>query len=289
MRCLTPSSEGDLARLDAALRQNTRLVESSTFVEHALFTILTLAALNSIQSKLITPLPSQSSFKFQPLATLHSAPLLMLAFFWRLFPYSARPFRFRILIIGKANTGKTTILQKFCSGTDIPIVRDRNGKTIRRLENLDPTAERGLHDINHEITYPTYPGFVFHDSQGLEAGSVEEAQKIMDFVESRTKMEDEQALHAVWYCVSGDDARPFGAAEMKFFDLDKGKGKPHNLPVVVAFTKYDALEIKAEGELGRENFTEEPTEQEIAARAEELFQEHFLKRVMTSPHPPAAH
>ncbi|KAG8853142.1 hypothetical protein FRB96_008394, partial [Tulasnella sp. 330] len=39
----------------------------------------------------------------------------------------SRPFRFRILIAGKANTGKTTIANKICSETDLPIVRDQYG------------------------------------------------------------------------------------------------------------------------------------------------------------------
>ena len=42
--------------------------------------------------------------------------------------------RFRILVIGRANAGKTTLLQRVCKTTEFPIVRDRRGKkVIRRL------------------------------------------------------------------------------------------------------------------------------------------------------------
>ena len=36
---------------------------------------------------------------------------------------------FRILVIGKRNSGKTTILQKLCGGT-VPIVRDQHGNQV---------------------------------------------------------------------------------------------------------------------------------------------------------------
>jgi predicted GTPase len=38
--------------------------------------------------------------------------------------------RFRVLIIGRANAGKTTICQKMCNETDPPVVYDRNGKEV---------------------------------------------------------------------------------------------------------------------------------------------------------------
>ena len=51
--------------------------------------------------------------------------------------------QFRILIIGKANAGKTTILRKMCNAKpDVkPIIYDAKGKKVKenvRLENLQP-------------------------------------------------------------------------------------------------------------------------------------------------------
>ena len=46
--------------------------------------------------------------------------------------------RFRILIIGRANAGKTTILQKVCNTTKKPVIYNSNGKKVCSVnENLD--------------------------------------------------------------------------------------------------------------------------------------------------------
>jgi len=39
--------------------------------------------------------------------------------------------RFRILIIGRANAGKTTILQKVCNTTEKPVIYNSKGKKVR--------------------------------------------------------------------------------------------------------------------------------------------------------------
>ena len=38
--------------------------------------------------------------------------------------------QFRILVIGQANAGKTTLLQRVCKTTESPIVRNRNGHKV---------------------------------------------------------------------------------------------------------------------------------------------------------------
>ena len=128
---------------------------------------------------------------------------------------------FRVLIIGRANAGKTTILEKVCGvaqGTK-PIIYDEEGVhlkantkatlepqlksrfkllvPIKQLLELDgktapthltPSVEvccmymmmvlmlihnlfqRGIHNIEHQITYPGC-NFIFHDSQGFESGA----------------------------------------------------------------------------------------------------------------------
>ena len=59
--------------------------------------------------------------------------------------------------------------------------------------------QRGLHDIEHEITYEG-SNFIFHDSQGFESGAKEEIEVVWDFIQkklSASKLEDQ--LHAIWY------------------------------------------------------------------------------------------
>ncbi len=66
--------------------------------------------------------------------------------------------QFRILIIGKANAGKTTILRKVC--------------------NAKPDGE---HNIEYQLTYPG-SNFIFHDSRGIEAGSDNELKVVKDYL-----------------------------------------------------------------------------------------------------------
>ncbi|KDQ56747.1 hypothetical protein JAAARDRAFT_131928 [Jaapia argillacea MUCL 33604] len=152
---------------------------------------------------------------------------------------------FRILIIGKANAGKTTILQKVCNakpGTK-PIISDRNGKKVSSWFKK-PTATRGEHDIEHQITYPGST-FVFHDSRGFESGSENELQTVKEFIDecaTRSKLVDR--LHVIWYCIPLDGSREISAAEMAFFMIGTG-----DVPVVVIFAKFDALIVKAAIEL----------------------------------------
>lgn len=42
--------------------------------------------------------------------------------------------RFRILIVGRANAGKTTILKRICNTTDDPEIYDKNGKKVLDLD-----------------------------------------------------------------------------------------------------------------------------------------------------------
>jgi GTPase SAR1 family protein len=41
--------------------------------------------------------------------------------------------RFRILIIGRANAGKTTILQKVCKAREIPEIFNSTGEKVRNM------------------------------------------------------------------------------------------------------------------------------------------------------------
>ena len=59
--------------------------------------------------------------------------------------------------------------------------------------------QRGLHDVRNEIRFPSRPGFVFHDSRGFEAGSVDEFATVRKFVEdSSTTRSVKEQLHAIW-------------------------------------------------------------------------------------------
>ena len=59
--------------------------------------------------------------------------------------------------------------------------------------------QRGMHDIEHQITYPG-SNFIFHDSRGFESGSTEELEIAWRFIEKKAaETELKNQLHAIWY------------------------------------------------------------------------------------------
>ncbi|KAG1732649.1 uncharacterized protein EDB91DRAFT_665046 [Suillus paluster] len=178
--------------------------------------------------------------------------------------------RFRVLILGRANAGKTTILQKVCNTTEQPEIFNAEGEKIDAAV-VEGSRLRGNHDITNEMVFKSNPGFVFHDSCGFEAGSVEEFEEMKKFISERANAKKlEERLHAIWYCIPMDDHwRTFQRSEEKFFsECNTG-----NVPVIAVFTKFEALCPVAFGELGEEliGVSNEECLKRIAQRVEELF------------------
>ncbi|KAF9459650.1 hypothetical protein BDZ94DRAFT_1171259 [Collybia nuda] len=192
--------------------------------------------------------------------------------------------RFRVLIIGRANSGKTTILKKICNTTDDPIVYDDRGKRISNLA-LKPTRNRGMHDIESEISFRSSPQFVFHDSRGFEAGGKEEMEKVKTFISERSKSKKLQdQIHVIWYCIPMDNDRPVTHAEEEFFS----KSVIKKVPVVLIFTKCEALQGAAVNKLQNQGLTWEQAVQGGPEHAEEIL--NMVNEVVKQkPYPPQAH
>ncbi len=105
-------------------------------------------------------------------------------------------------------------------------------------------GKRGIHDIEHQITYEG-SNFIFHDSQGFESGAREELEAVWDFIEKQSNAPHlRDQLHAIWYfgistlhkqrlisgfhryCLPMDSSRPILPTELEFFNKGTGKGKP---------------------------------------------------------------
>ncbi|KAG8956980.1 hypothetical protein FRC03_010649 [Tulasnella sp. 419] len=193
--------------------------------------------------------------------------------------------RFRILIIGKANSGKTTILQKMCGTTDTPVVIDKDGNKIDHSNLENPTAMRGMHDIEHEISYPSNPRFVFHDSRGFEAGSVDEMDKVRNFIAERSaRSELKDRLHVIWFCVPMDSRRILSTAESAFFENGTG-----DVPVIVVFTKWDGQVVHSYSDLKQQGRKPVDAYREAPQHAMGIFQRHYLPAITGVAHPPAAY
>ncbi|KAG1838742.1 hypothetical protein C8R48DRAFT_666756 [Suillus tomentosus] len=192
--------------------------------------------------------------------------------------------RFRILVIGRANAGKTTILQRVCNTRDNPNIYNNAGEQVGIILLLT-CSQRGLHDIENEMVFESNRGFIFHDSRGFEAGGTSEFEKVKAFISRRskeTKMTNQ--LHAIWYCIPMDEAcRSFTAAEKKFFsECDTG-----SIPVIVLFTKFDALYDVEFSKLRAEGKSRKDARELAPKQAEESFpngpQLKFLKEVRWPP------
>ncbi|KAG2117698.1 GTP-binding protein, partial [Suillus cothurnatus] len=172
--------------------------------------------------------------------------------------------RFRILIIGRANAGKTTILQRVCKTRENPVIYNSKG------EKIDPTVpQRGLHDIENEMVFQNNPGFVFHDSRGFEAGGQPEFDKVKAFIARRSKEKRlSDRIHVIWYCIPMDeDGRSFTEAEVKFFSqCDTG-----SIAVIVLFTKFDALYDDEFAELISKGLSRKDAQALAAQHAKEAF------------------
>ncbi|KAF8344795.1 hypothetical protein F5887DRAFT_885852 [Amanita rubescens] len=179
---------------------------------------------------------------------------------------------FRILVIGRAIAGKTTILEKVCGvakGTK-PIIYDKDGKSKR------------LHNIEHQITYPG-SNFIFHDSQGFEPGSTEELEIAWKFIERKyAETELKNQLHVVLYCIPMDNSHPIQPAELEFFN--KGTGR---VPLVTIFTKFDT---QIACEFDKLTDAKDEDEWERAREiAESTFQTVYLPKVLNAKYPPIAY
>ncbi|KAG2045970.1 hypothetical protein BDR06DRAFT_899966 [Suillus hirtellus] len=193
--------------------------------------------------------------------------------------------RFRILVIGRANAGKTTILQRVCNTQDSPEIYNRAGTKVG-YELM--YFQRGEHNIENEMVFKSSPGFVFHDSRGFEAGGESEFNMVKAFITCRSKeTEITNQLHVIWYCIPMDEAsRSFTAGENKFFsECDTG-----TIPVIILFTKFDAFYDVAFKQL-RDNGTPRKDATTLAPKhAEELFANGpQLKFLNGLPRPPKCH
>ncbi|KZP15907.1 hypothetical protein FIBSPDRAFT_958425 [Athelia psychrophila] len=194
--------------------------------------------------------------------------------------------RFRTLIIGRANAGKTTILQKVCGTTKKPVVYDAQGEKIKTRRYLMPSSDRGLHDINNTMVFESNPGFIFHDSRGFEAGGAQELDDVTAFLSARsssTKLKDQ--VHAVWYCIPLDDDRPFTRAEINFFS-ECGTG---SVPVIVIFTKFDAMDDKAFGELIEQGLSADEARARAPDHAAVMFERDLKDVLYGMKYPPKSH
>ncbi|KAH9052332.1 GTP-binding protein [Lactarius vividus] len=177
-------------------------------------------------------------------------------------------FQFRVLVIGRANSGKTTILQRICETTDSPtFYRIFQGK--EKVRGPTFCLRRGEHRIDDELVFSNHKGYVFHDSCGIESGGTEELQVLQNFIRRKSRERRlENRLHAIWYCVPMDNQRP--QLDLKFF---QNICPDRNVPVIAVFTKFD--QFRRNVQIHLEDFGS-PNDS-VLDGVEKRFEEHYIR------------
>ncbi|KAL0947868.1 hypothetical protein HGRIS_010503 [Hohenbuehelia grisea] len=193
--------------------------------------------------------------------------------------------RFRILVIGKANAGKTTLLQKVCNTTESPVIYNPRGDKIG-LRVVLPSKRRGQHKIEDELVFAGHDKFIFHDSQGFEAGSDVELNVVKKFIKKRSKEPNlADRLHAVWFCIPTDSPRILLEHETSFFhECDPGK-----VPVIAIFTKFDYRHRETYYKLLDEGRSCSEAKKMSPRIARQDFENMYKPRLYERRYPPCAH
>ncbi|KAK7460651.1 hypothetical protein VKT23_009367 [Stygiomarasmius scandens] len=193
---------------------------------------------------------------------------------------------FRVLVMGRRNAGKTTLLKRMTDSFDGEVeIRDPNGNLVDP-SIINPSVERGNSAIENEIRYPSNRAYVFHDSRGAEAGSLEEPELVREFIKKRQSMNLDDRIHVIWYCLPVDSDRPLLEDELSFFNFEELKG----IPIVAIFTKFEGRINKAFSALKEEGLPLRQAKLGAKSKAVADFRHVIADRKLGSfRHPPGAH
>ncbi|KAJ7448358.1 hypothetical protein FB451DRAFT_1053847 [Mycena latifolia] len=199
--------------------------------------------------------------------------------------------RLRILVLGRRNAGKTTILKKMCGsdGSGLEIINVK-GERVTSFFLTQKQTQRGMSDIENEITFKSTPHFVFHDSRGIEAGAEHEqnstlsTEYLWNFLEKRSETTNIQdQVHAVWFCIPMDNPRaPSAEFELAFFNAKRSL-----VPVIAVFTKFESLFDEAYDNLpDDDDLSDAERNQEACKVAQSKFKATVLKAIQSTKYPP---
>ncbi|KAK2463327.1 hypothetical protein APHAL10511_004638 [Amanita phalloides] len=130
--------------------------------------------------------------------------------------------KFRILVVGRTGTGKSSLIDAIFKASLTDVQHDQAG-----------TA-----DINREITSNFNEHLILHDSQGYEPGDEEKFNILKGFIVERSKKGVSEGIHAIWLCIPVPYAngRFLEKGDEKIFKLNRNK-----VPIILVFTKLDLL------------------------------------------------
>ncbi|KAI0246859.1 hypothetical protein BJV78DRAFT_1286034 [Lactifluus subvellereus] len=149
-------------------------------------------------------------------------------------------FRFRILVVGKSRSGKSSLINSIFKVNTA--VRIQSPYAFLPSHPDSPSGGKkptpGNADFNVGFSHPDNSRLIVHEFPGFEPGYAQNLQTIRDFIAGRTdaNLPLSERLHAIWICVPSAD----------LIDGRLGDGVEEILgtqkvPVVLVFTKFDLL------------------------------------------------
>ncbi|KAI0245737.1 hypothetical protein BJV78DRAFT_262384 [Lactifluus subvellereus] len=127
-------------------------------------------------------------------------------------------FKFRILVVGKSRSGKSSL--------------------INSIFKVDTAPTPGNADINVGFSYPDNSRLIVHECPGFEPEYAQNLQAIREFITGRTdaNLPLSETLHAIWICVPTTDL-----IDGRLGDRVEEILGTRKVPVVLVFTKFDLL------------------------------------------------
>ncbi|KAJ6471429.1 hypothetical protein C8R45DRAFT_1104396 [Mycena sanguinolenta] len=184
---------------------------------------------------------------------------------------------FRILVVGRANAGKTTLLKKVCNSVEDPEIFTPEGEKLD-LAVVEGSSERGEHDIENQLIFNSNPQFIFHDSHGFESGSVAEIRKVKDFIAARSATSTlSDQLHAICFipgiaCLQ----TPIDLCYQPTSSFSRYLGLAKAIPVIAIFTKFDGLINEAYNELRGSGTSIPDAKNDAPERAQTILTSNFI-------------
>ncbi|KAF8184108.1 hypothetical protein K438DRAFT_1766553 [Mycena galopus ATCC 62051] len=131
--------------------------------------------------------------------------------------------RFRILVVGKAGVGKSSLIHYAFGVTTVSPQSKRSplvASVVIEIQTISAES-RGVCKIDDELISEQNRLFVLHDSMGFEPGQEENLAEAKQFLERRSdlRVPIHDRVHAIWLCVQ----------------------TPHAVPLIVVFTQFDKL------------------------------------------------
>jgi len=181
--------------------------------------------------------------------------------------------RFRILVIGRAGVGKSSLINRVFG--------------LKPGQELAPVEDHVAGDavIAREFVSEENKHFVLHDSKGFEPGQLENFEIVRKFVEERSKkplLKDR--IHGIWLCVGTPTAggRVFETGDEKLLEFVYDKG----VPLVLVFTQYDRLERTKKFQLRANEEIKESDRPERSKKDADKAFEDCLKSLRLKPGTP---